>query len=103
MRIEYALGTFTEYVGPWQILTRARALCDDGVVRVVRNIKTADTWFSVPCTVTVKGKTVTGYLTSSTLSGSEVATDDDPAVMRFRAYLYRKNHALIVKSVEVAK
>ena len=99
MKNEHALGTYTEHTGPWQIMTRARALCDDGVVRQVRNIRTADTWFSVPCSVVVKGKTVAGYLTGGTLSGSEVATVDDPSVVRFHAYTCRKNHALIVPKV----
>jgi hypothetical protein len=50
---------------------------------------TADTFFSVPCAVKVKGRTVSGYMTFTDTYG-------EPGVMpvaQFRQYLYGKNHA----------
>ncbi len=62
-RHEYAMGTWTETVGPWGLFTRARAICPDGKVRVVRLAQTADTFFSVPARVSYRGKTVAGFIT----------------------------------------
>lgn len=39
-----------------------RLLCSDGVVRAAKMASTADTFFSVPASVRVKGKHVTGYM-----------------------------------------
>ena len=40
-------------------------LCPDGVIRAPSRIAhTADTFFSVPCGMRIKGKYVTGYATS---------------------------------------
>lgn len=92
---EYALGTSITRSGPWSVIVSARVMCADGKVRTARNVKTADTWFSVPCTVTVKGKTVAGFLAVNTVDGYDTATDSDPAVAYFRAYTYRKNGHLL--------
>jgi hypothetical protein len=100
MNKSYANGTSLEtrdgYEGGY---VRGRALCDDGVVRAVRFPKGghADTFFSVPACCTVMGKYVDGFVTVSTVSGSDVVTDDDPAIVRFRAYAYAKN-ARVIKS-----
>ncbi len=92
----FANGTCLINSMPWGIYHGGRALCSDGKVRAIKRIaQTADTFFSVPASVTVKGKTVAGYVTTETLSGSSVATDDDPTVVKFVAYTYRKNGNLL--------
>lgn len=88
----YAEGTELTQSYPWGVYVGGKALCADGKVRALKRISsTADTYFSVPASVTANGKTVAGYVTVDALSGSSVATDDDPAVVRFIAYRYRKN------------
>ena len=83
----YANGTQLVTRAPWGTFVGGRALCADGKVRALKRISaTADTFFSVPASVTVNGKTVAGYVTvNDTLNDSE-------SVVEFRAYTYRKNH-----------
>ena len=89
---------------PWgaQAGSRYRVVCADGVVRTATATAEADTWFSVPARVQVKGKTVVGYV--SAVEWFDIMTDDErPAVRyRFSAYQYRKNAGIIVESKEVA-
>jgi hypothetical protein len=67
-------------------------MCSDGRVRTLKRIApTADTFFSIPASVTVDNRTVAGSVTVETVAGSSVATDDDPAVAKFVAYTYRRN------------
>lgn len=95
-RRDFAFGTYTLYRQPWGFYCGGAALCSDGKVRKLKRIAiTADTFFSVPAAVKVKGKTVSGYVTVSTLSGSSVPVDGDPAVLMFRALLTGKNHGLL--------
>jgi len=85
----HARGTSVTVGYPWGVYVSARVLCPDGVVRTVKRIATtADTWFSVPCAVTVRGKTVAGYMTLT-----DAGSDEEPHVA-FRPYLYRKNHTV---------
>ncbi len=52
---------------PWGVFRRkgSAALCSDGVVRSLSYVApTADTFFSVPASVKVNGKTVSGYVTT---------------------------------------
>ena len=52
---------------PWGIYRRAgsRVLCSDGKIRSLAYLaQTADTFFSVPAAIRVKGKYVTGYVTT---------------------------------------
>ncbi len=72
-RRNYARKTWTETYRPWGIFTRARALCPDGRLRVVKLRITADTYFSVPARLSYKGKSVTGYI--SWASDSGLSTD----------------------------
>ena len=71
--------------------SRARALCSDGKVRSVRfsNGGHADTFFSIPGSVRVKGRTVTGYVSLETNEGTE------PETVRFHSYTYGKNGSLL--------
>lgn len=75
-----------QYVGK-----RMRAVCSDGIARSCVMTHFPDTFFSIPARVTVRGKTISGYLTSATVDGSDVETSDDPAILTFRAYRYGKN------------
>lgn len=62
---------------------RFAALCDDGRIR--RGVcGVPDTFFSIPARLCLLGQTVTGYVTRNR-----------DGVIRFHAYLYRRNHALI--------
>lgn len=56
-----------------------RLLCSDGVIRAARLSDTADTFFSVPASVRVKGKHVSGYM--------KVEESPDGA----RAYVFRQH------------
>lgn len=69
---------------------RAKALCPDGIVRTAV-VGIPDTFFSIPARLKARGKTVAGYVSVSTASGSDVATDEDPAILYFHPYKYRKN------------
>lgn len=58
-------NTWLETTGPWDIPYRARVLCADGRYRIAYTAQSADTWFSLPARVKVKGKTITGYVTTA--------------------------------------
>lgn len=92
-RRDYARGTSLVQSYPWGLYHGGRAMCSDGRVRALKRIAiTADTFFSVPAAVTVAGRTVSGYVTVECASGSSVVTDDDPAVVKFVAVQYGRNH-----------
>lgn len=51
------------HFGEWQIPYKAvNVLCEDGVRRTARTAMQADTYFSLPARVSVRGKTVSGFL-----------------------------------------
>ena len=72
---------------PFSFYSGGRAMCSDGTVRALARIaETADTFFSVPAAVKVRGKTVSGYITTECASGSSVYVDErDPIVVKFVA------------------
>jgi hypothetical protein len=89
----YARGTGLTMSYPFGLYRAGRALCSDGKVRSLKRIgETADTFFSIPAAVTVDGRTVAGYVTIETEDGFSTETDVDPAVVKFVAYTYGKNH-----------
>jgi hypothetical protein len=95
-RRNYGAGTSLVQSFPWGLFHGGRVMCSDGAVRSLKRIaETADTFFSIPAAVTVKGRTVAGYVTFETADGSSVATPDDPMVAKFIAYTYGKNGALL--------
>lgn len=100
---EYAKGTSITQSAPWGLFTTATALCEDGKVRKVSRIsETADTFFSVPASVRVKGRTVSGYITFLTLNENlSTHSDDDPMVVKFRAHSYGKNAHLLTGPSDV--
>lgn len=92
--MEYADGTSLDHSQPWGFTCKGRALCPDGKVRAFTG-GIADTFFSIPASVCAKGTRVAGYVTVETREGFTTTTDDDPAVVKFVPYTYRKNHALV--------
>lgn len=93
---EFALGTYLVVRYPWACNVSGAAMCSDGKVRKLARIaETADTFFSTPATVRVSGKSVAGYVTVETAEGYSMETAADPAVLKFIAVTYRKNHALL--------
>jgi hypothetical protein len=96
------MGTEVLVEYPWGIFHKAKLMCSDGKVRATsRMATTADTFFSVPCSVSMwdskagKNVTVSGYMTCSSVTGSDVVTEDDPVMYRFVAYKYGKNGHLL--------
>lgn len=92
--MEYANGTSLSHSLPWGFTCKGRALCPDGIVRAFQG-GTADTYFSIPARVSAKGTTVRGFITVETVQGYSTPTTDDPAIVKFIPYKYRKNHALV--------
>lgn len=93
----YSNGTYLKVENPFGFYIGGRAECADGKVRNLKRISvTADTYFSVPAAVTVKGKTVSGYITVECGSGSSVPTEYDPLVVIFKAYKWGKNYHLLL-------
>lgn len=80
--------------GPWSVGPRIvrNVICPDGSQRsAYLSPLGADTFFSIPARVYVRGLTVAGYVTSETLEGFSVETVGDPSVWKFVPYTYRKN------------
>ena len=94
---EHSNGTSVTYRMPWGVYVSAMVLCPDGKVRKTKRIaQTADTFFSVPCSVRAYGKTVAGYLTTNYLNTDNNSTE---TVVRFIPYEYRKNHVVFTNSL----
>jgi hypothetical protein len=75
--------------GPWDIPYKAeRVLCGDGVRRTVR-VREPDTYFSLPGTVKVRGKSVSGFVSFSKYVDEE--RGDEVSVLTFTPYKYGKN------------
>lgn len=57
--------TYITRVYPWGLNARNghRLLCGDGKIRAAELAETADSFFSTPASVRVKGKRITGYMT----------------------------------------
>jgi hypothetical protein len=94
--MEYAKGTRLDTRQPWGIFTGGRALCSDGKVRRLARIAiTADTFFSIPAAVKVRGRTVSGYATVETMQGFSTVSADDPPVVKFVAVKTGRNCGLL--------
>jgi hypothetical protein len=61
---------------PWGLFRRCghRLLCADGVIRAAELAQCADTFFSIPASIRIRGKHVTGYATSDESEGVRVYT-----------------------------
>jgi hypothetical protein len=91
----YGMGTWLNisYSGFYR---GGRVLCSDGKLRNLKWIsKVADTFFSVPAAVMVKGKQVSGYVTVETINEYSAKSDNNPTVVKFAAYNHRKNGRLL--------
>lgn len=89
----YGAETYLTVSYPWGMYHGGAVLCSDGKVRKLKRIAaTADTFFSVPASVNVGKRTVSGYVTMETLQGFTTHdNDDDPVVAKFVAYTYGRN------------
>lgn len=93
---DYSRGTYLIFNMPFAVYVGGRAMCSDGKVRSLKRIaETADTFFSVPASIVVKGKTVAGYVTTETEEGLSTDTKADPACIKFCAYTYGRNGHLL--------
>lgn len=87
---DYADGTYLTVRYPWGLFVGGRAVCTDGTVRNLKRISTtADTFFSVPASVVVDGRTVSGFITTDRYGS------DGRNVVAFTAYSYGKNGHLL--------
>ena len=61
---------------PWGLFRRSghRLLCADGIIRAAELAQCADTYFSIPASIRIRGKRVTGYATSDESEGVRVYT-----------------------------
>ena len=68
--------TKINYSYPWGIIRRNgnRLLCADGKIRAAELAQTPDTFFSIPASVRVCGKWVSGYATTDERDGQRVHT-----------------------------
>lgn len=63
---EYLKGTSLTTDGQWSVFVAGRAVCPDGKVRALSWIAMcADSYWTIPARVKVKGKSVSGYVTFS--------------------------------------
>ena len=100
MRKEFAKDTYLDLDNTYLDTVSGRALCSDGKVRKLKRVGMADTFFSMPAAVSVKGKTVTGFITTCTEQGFSTESDTDRTVVYFHANLYGKNANLLPRSTE---
>lgn len=61
--LSHSHGTFLKTRGPWSVFHSAKAICPDGKARVVSRIAlVADSFFSIPAGMRIKGKYYSGFL-----------------------------------------
>ena len=84
-------------LGPWHVLHRVNAVCMDRKVRRVTILRPGepDTWFSTSSRITVKGKTVAGWITADDTYGDP----NTVTVYRFYAWASGKNAHLLPPNV----
>ena len=61
---------------PWGLFRRTghRLLCADGKIRAAELSQCADTFFSIPASVRINGKRISGYATTDETAGQRVHT-----------------------------
>jgi hypothetical protein len=66
--------TKINFTYPWGLIRRNgnRLLCADNIVRAAELAQCADTYFSIPASIRIKGKRITGYATSDESNGERV-------------------------------
>lgn len=82
---EYGMGTRLDTRGPWSQVVGGRAMCPDGTVRALARVGEADTVWTRPAAVRVRGRYVKGYVVLETAEGWETAGEGDPAMLKFVA------------------
>ena len=70
------MKTFLSQAMPWGLFRRTghRLLCADGVIRSAELAQCADSFFSIPASVRIRGRHVSGYATSDEVDGVRVHT-----------------------------
>jgi hypothetical protein len=70
------MKTFFKQSMPWGLFHRSghRLLCADGTIRAAELAQTADTFFSIPASVRINGKRISGYATTDETEGVRVHT-----------------------------
>jgi hypothetical protein len=68
--------TKINFTYPWGLIRRNgnRLLCADNIVRAAELAQCADTFFSIPAHIRIKGKRIEGYATSDDANGERVWT-----------------------------
>ena len=93
-RREYGAGTYLDVSYPLAAYHGGRALCSDGVTRSLKRIsETPDTFLSIPAAVTVRGRTVSGFVTFDTSGDHDLNT-----VILFIATSSGKNRDALTRS-----
>jgi hypothetical protein len=66
--------TKINFTYPWGLIRRNgnRLLCADNIIRAAELAQCADTYFSIPASIRIKGKRITGYATSDESNGERV-------------------------------
>ena len=95
MRKHFGYGTYLDLDPVYHNTYGGAALCSDNKVRKLKRVGVPDTFFSMPASVRVKGKTVSGYITTDTRDGFSTESPTDLMMVRFRAYNYGKNAYLL--------
>ena len=90
------------YPNPWgaQTGTAYRVLCSDGKIRTAVATAEADTFYTIPARVTVRGRTITGSVYHRGMDWDGPA--DGPRYA-FSAYTYRKNGAILPRWPEATR
>ena len=87
---QYGKGTFLTRESHWHECVGGRALCSDGKLRSIQHVSAPDTFFSIPCSVQVKGKTVRGFVSIR----HDLDGQAEPFI-QFSAVRYGKNGGLL--------
>ena len=94
----YLIGKYVKRYtyGPWHIDYKTTGvLCSDGVRRTAWILgREPDTFFTIPCKVKVKGKTVSGFLSSRNAIFEDGFPPEEEDLV-FNHYSYGKNASIL--------
>ena len=84
-------NTFTVQSQPWGLFRRSghRVLCSDGQIRACQMAQTADTFFSIPASIRIAGKSISGYVTTE--SEYDFTEKKEYCAYSFRQHTNQKN------------
>lgn len=87
--------TFTKQILPWGLYNRTghRLLCSDGEIRAAELAPTANTFFSVPASIRINGKRISGYMTAEEQRWIQGEKEREPFLTcySFRHHTEQKN------------